>query len=438
MVQAAAASEAVAGQSTQGKQHHSWWEHSDNSDLVAYLCWNTLLSRSIPKIEKWPYTQAALQRRFERGADVPPWWKPQQASTPLPGLNSEVRINAELARIQVALCLDEGGRIWAALRDAVTRTDSPGWLLKRDLRGLLASYGIDYTRQHLGRILGRYRGIYWNIDPDRKRLYVRKPDFVTKKLIQICFEQGRPELVLTNQPGGKDMYLPTSGSLERWRAYVYAGWLGFRENPTIARSTLEMLFNRDQDSLRRWEETHLADLVQVIEGRAQCGFNAQDIPIPDHAQSYVARVKTGSGAWELTPAIYWRLSNTYHVGSIRQHHRLGQGRKIREAAKQAILAQPIDCKADGMQRTKKVYFATHKSLSSYLKKHGWSKQYRYLFKGENRSGILMFEPRLSTLNPERDTYPNERATHQEAARYHAQRQAQYRAWYSEQGGIATH
>ena len=216
MAQTAAASEA-AGQSTQKEDLHTWWEHSEHPAFAAYLCWNSTLSGehggkpySIPHVERWPYSQASLQRRYEYGRDVPDWWKPQELPPPPLESNPEVRTNAELARIQVALCVDEGGRIWTVLRDTVTHTKSPGWLSKRDLPGLLAAYGIHYSKQHLGRILRRYEGLYWNTDHKQKRLYIRSPHSVTEKLTQMCFDQKRPELVLTNIPRGKDMYLPTS------------------------------------------------------------------------------------------------------------------------------------------------------------------------------------------------------------------------------------
>lgn len=411
------------------------WERSSDPLFAAYLVWETTLtgkhqskSYSFSRIHRVAYSQAALQYRYEAGRDVPRWWRPAATDRLEQSGEKVVRIDAEIARIQVGLCIDEGGRVWAALREMVRESNSGGVVAKKGLRQRLAAWGVVYTTQHLCSILRVYDGLYWN--RDKKHLFVRSPRHVAKGLVRRCVERRRLELIQTNQPGGRDMYLPLAGNLECWRGHVYAGWIAYREDPSISRAVLAMLFGRDEDTLRRWEQTRLASLVQVVERRAQCGFDAQQVPIPAHAQSYVARVKNQeSGNYELKAGIYWRLPNNYRVSGIEQHPHRGQGRKVRAAFKQAIAEQPIEVKADGQQRPVRVYFETPDALKRHLKKHGWdSRRYRYLFRGENKAGILMYEPRLGVLCPDRDTYPNERAAPRQAALWHKQRRCRYRTY----------
>ena len=163
------------------------------------------------------------------------------------------------------------------------------------------------------------------------------------------------DLIATNRPGVRDVYLSPAGSHEAWEAMLYAGWMAHRENPTIARETLEMLFGRSADTLRRWEQKRLQDTLTVRENYAQCHVPENDWFdfIPEHCRSYVANVAL---EWQFLPDRARVLADAQHLygQGIRQHHHRGQAAEVRKIVN-AQLDQPTSQRRGGLHRFKRYY-----------------------------------------------------------------------------------
>src|SRR5690606_28703485 len=173
----------------------------------------------------------------------------------------------------------------------------------------LEAYGIHYTATHRYRLLRAGDGLFWNLS--KKHLYLRNPGYVAVKLAEAA-----PVLFSTNRPGVRDVYLSPTGSLENWEGMIYAGWMAHRENPTIARETLERLFGRSHDTLQRWEKQRLEHILIVRANYCQCpDADAFFYHIPEHSQTYVAQV-TFQGQPTQVTRLYWRMPNTYQVVGI--------------------------------------------------------------------------------------------------------------------------
>jgi hypothetical protein len=171
---------------------------------------------------------------------------------------------------------------------------------------------------------------------------------------------------------------------------LYAGWLAYRNNPTLARETLAQLFKRSPDTLRAWERQHLGRLVKVRANYTQCPHpNLDDAAyaesIPAHSQAYQGYQRRG-GRWVAVVRLYWRTCNTYQVTGIRQHPRKGQAPQVRKRIN-AVLDQPASERRGGWLRSKR-YFDSAEGLRRHVQKHGGV---YYLWRGENRKGYGIFE-----------------------------------------------
>ena len=203
-------------------------------------------------------------------------------------------------------------RLWTIGRQLTREADGSGRIAKKAVRAALARFGVQYTRQHLHRLIRAGNGLFWNVS--RRWLYLRSPAHVVSEMIHRY-----PDLAVTNRPGTRDVYLSPTGSLERWEAMLYAGWLTYREGPTISRAALEKLFNRDQTTLRRWEQTRLQETVTIRQNYAQADPRQLTFTPPAHSQPYVANVYTITGKHQVI-RICWRLPNTYEPRGIRSIH----------------------------------------------------------------------------------------------------------------------
>ena len=138
------------------------------------------------------------------------------------------------------------------------------------------------------------------------------------------------------QPARCARYVPLARavSLEAWEAWLYAAWLAYRNNPTIARETLAQLFGRSADTLRQWEDKHLAGQVTVRHNYTQCPHpNVEDERyfnhIPAHSQAYRGTVRF-QGQWREVTRLYWQTCNSYQVKGMRQHpRRVRPGKSVR-------------------------------------------------------------------------------------------------------------
>jgi len=311
-------------------------------------------------------------------ADPLPTSLPQPEPPPKP-----IKYDSELARLAIAVSLVAVYRIWEVGRSMTSGTDGRGNVTKKALRATLAQFGINYSYTHLNRLLQTGEGTFWHIDSETNKIYIRSWRVVAVYLAQKAVVIA-PELVETNKPGTRQMYIDPSGSLEEFEAKIYIGWLAYRENPTIARQTLATLFNRSADTIRRWEENHLKGQLTIRANYVQSP--SLSYTPPPHAVAYVAKV-TFNGETRLEPRYRWQMSNSYLTPLIGQHCAKGQARKVRRAVNHS-LNQPVDQRRDGLPGLK-LYFDSAESLRIFLKKH--HQEVGYLWRGENKHGHGIFE-----------------------------------------------
>jgi hypothetical protein len=318
-----------------------------------------------------------------------------------------IRVDPELGRLCIALFLAAIFRLWVIGRELTRKASGSGQVQRKALRESLSTYGVKMTREHFNRLLRSGEGTFWNINGDQ--IFIRSPRFVAWKVVKLAASKSA-DLVATNRPGVRDVYLSPAGSHEQWEAMIYAGWIAHRENPTIARETQEKLFGRSADTLRRWEQKRLQDILTVRENYAQCHVPENDWFdfIPDHARVYVANV-LWNGHYSQIVRVYWRMSNTYLVKGIRQHHRRGQAAQVRKIVN-FQLDQPTTSRRGGLQRFKR-YFDSAKGLRAHIKKHGGI---RYLWRGESKFKRGIFEPNENGFAV---TRANERTSFRDEAHY---------------------
>jgi hypothetical protein len=288
--------------------------------------------------------------------------------------------DAELGRMCICVYRAAEFRIWSICRHLTREVDGAGAVSKKALRAALERFKIDYTSQHLNAILRAGNGLFWNLS--KQSVFIRSRQYVAFRLVNLS-----PALVSTNKPGIKEVYLSPAGSLQQWEAMVYAGWLTYREAPTISRQRLEELFNRDQNTLRRWEQDRLENIITITPNYAQC-HDARELNfLPgEGCFTYTAQVFTASGV-EYVTRLSWRMPNTYQPSGIRQHPRKGQAQKVRSSVNRA-LANPLDERHEGTQIAKR-YFTSGDSLRVYIAKH---QTIGYLWRGRTKHEVGIWEP----------------------------------------------
>ena len=301
----------------------------------------------------------------------------------LPDVSDAIRVEPELGRAAIALKLAGLFRLYVVAREMTRRGDGSGRANKQTLREELRGYGVLYTREHFSRLLRAGESLFWN--RSRKDLYLYKPARVAAAMAA-----RDPAVFASNKPGVRDMYISPRGSHEAWEASLYAGWLAYRNNPTIARETLAQLFGRSADTLRQWEAQHLTGQVTVRRNYTQCPHpNVEDARyfnyIPAHSQAYRGTVRF-QGQWRVVTRLYWQTCNSYQVKGMRQHPRRGQAGKVRKAIND-VLNQPANARRGGSLRFKR-YFETPEGLKRQVDKHGGV---YYLWCGENSKGHGIFE-----------------------------------------------
>lgn len=296
-----------------------------------------------------------------------------------------LRIDPELGRLAIALHCAAELRIWVVLRQYVREQGGSGWIERSHLAQVLQAEGVRYTARHLRRLLGGGEEGFWNAT--RQRVYMRSWSHLAAHLTRLA-EKTRCGESDHNQPGVREMYVTVEGSLEGWEAQLYAAWLAYRNNPTISRSQLSLLFGRDKTVLRRWEQTRLAGVVTVRPNFAQCPNHETFFEhIPQHALQYVAWVR-GRGRPYKVIRIRWQLPNSYQVGSIKQHYKKGQASKVRRRVNQAADTLPVDERRDGWHE--RLYFDQAATLRRFVRRHPEAEA-RYLWRGENRLRQGIFE-----------------------------------------------
>lgn len=289
-----------------------------------------------------------------------------------------IRIDPELARIAIGLNLASQFRLWVVGRHINRPENGSGKVSKKQLKATLKEFGVNYTRQHLRRLIKSDMGLFW--DEDRHFLYLRSWQHVARKLTQMAVDTNRD--LLLNRAGVRDVLLSPSGTLEQWESNIYAGWLYHRDNPIISRETLEKLFNRTPETLRRWEQTRLQGKITIQKNYAQCTFmDTVDKVNPERLNSYVAKTDEGAKL-----RLIWQLPNTYKTKGIKEHTARGQSQKVRKAVN-IQLQQPANDWRGGLP-VARLYYESSRILKSHLKDN---EGVFYLWRGRNRHEHGIYE-----------------------------------------------
>lgn len=289
-----------------------------------------------------------------------------------------IRIDPELARLSIGLNLASHFRLWAISRHLTRQDNGSSKVSRKDVKGILRHFGIRYTRQQVNHLIRSGEGLFWNAD--KNYIYLRSWAFVAKQLTQNTLDENRA--LLSNKPGVMQVSVSPAGSLEQWEATIYAGWLYYRDNPTIARSTLEKLFNRTANTLRRWEDDRLQCTLTKRKNYAQTPYmRVVDQAKPEPVFSYIAKTPEGAQV-----RLMWQVSNSYKVKGIKEHTAKGQAPKVRKQVN-VQLQQPANYWRGGLPVVL-LYFNNAKRLRSHLKSY---EGVYYLYRGHNRHKHGIFE-----------------------------------------------
>ena len=314
----------------------------------------------------------------------------------------ECRVDPELGRLALGMNLTAPLRVWLVLRE---HFGNPGWTHRQTLYKALQSAGIDHSKRHYNRLLREGEGVFWGLAEDG-RVWLRGVVRVVIALTEKALEEN-PDLIETNRPGARDIYIRVDGPLKHFKARLYAAWLAHRENPKIARATLCKLFACTKETLWAWEET-LTHTLEVVSSYTQTAIDPKEDDrvvdfIPDHAYTYLTR--------QHQVRIRWQSPNVYRTKLVRQHARKGQSRKVRMAAAKVIRdSQPAERRAGGRLENKRLafgrghwesrqYFATADRFRAFLKRlrarnvvsEVAVEAPRYVFRGYDRYEHAIYE-----------------------------------------------
>jgi hypothetical protein len=276
-----------------------------------------------------------------------------------------LRIDPEIGRLCIALDCAAELRLWVVAREMVRTLDGRGMVTRQALRERLAACGVGYTPRHFNRLLEKGAGRFWIIAG--KKVYLRSITKVSVYLVETADAKNIP--LGHNRPGVRDSLVDVSGTIERWEAMLYAAWVAYRSvkhELIIARATLSSLFNRHPNSIRRWEEKYLPDILDIQTNFAQCPDAERYFDyIPDHAQPYVAQARLNNVVVEVV-RLRWQLPNRYSVSVDHSHAHRGQARHVRRAVNAAI---PAPDKRGG-------HFPRYLASHQHLRRHYRSKRLR--------------------------------------------------------------
>lgn len=351
--------------------------------------------------EKRTYVLSRLEQARSQGPANQPaearHWPP--AGEPQPDVR-EVRVDPELGRVALGLNLTAPLRVWLVLRQ---HFGQPGWTDRQTLYAALQGAGVTLSRRHFNRLLKEGEGLFWGLTGNG-RVHARGIIRVVKEITARALAEN-PDLVATNTPGVRDVYLRVDGPLTAFKARLYAGWLTHRENPRIARATLCKLFACTRETLWAWEAL-LPRTLEVIPSYTQIALDPRDDErlagcIPAHAYNYLTRHNQ--------VRIRWQSPNVYRTRLLRQHPRNGQSRKARVAAAKVIRdSRPAEKSAGGRPDNRRLafgrdhweprqYFASAACFRAFVRRQGARAQaapldgQRSVFRGYDRREHAIYE-----------------------------------------------
>jgi hypothetical protein len=278
-----------------------------------------------------------------------------------------VKVDPELARLAVAMRLFPVFRLWSY---AHTWTSGAGWIEKERLFETLKTTGVVTTRRTFNHLLHAGANLFWTVGLGRgatPRVYLTGYVALAQRLTALAMSEHR-ELVETNRPGARKVYVDLSGGKAEVVARLQAAWLALRGEVTISRQRLQLLWRCSKNTLLKRERragiTSRANFAQHHDPHAP--------EVPKHAYLIAA----GNGRSYAS----WRLPNTYSSPDVERLAN-GQRRKARTAANAAVEShvQAVNVMADGLLRTGRLYFTDKadgprlsgfRSLGRHIRRHG--------------------------------------------------------------------
>ncbi len=249
-----------------------------------------------------------------------------------------VLVDAELMRVLVALGLGAQALVYAVAQDMTRRADGSGKVKEDALLDTLEALGINVTRKTLrDRWLKAGNGVLWDWHKASKALYPYSPRRMAKgglrgrlDAVTMALDAGHPELVTTNPPGTKMIYVPLASTLKGWYGNLLAAWHNSRADHThnISRQTLRTLWGgKSKKTLISWE------LVAGIKAEA-CYAQYSDfehIPV-SHAHPYLAEVTDAEGKTLYEVRALAQRPNIYNALSMKEHQHHWNPRARRRAS----------------------------------------------------------------------------------------------------------
>lgn len=276
-------------------------------------------------------------------------------------------IDADMGRIAAATAQAAGFRLWLLAHNISRVHGGHGWCAIEALWASMADLpGHHCTRRHFRRILHSGDDVFWHIKGESLSLIS-----ISKVAAELCITAGLlglESVLATNTPGStKRVEIDLSGSHEQFESELYRAWLVAVPRDTFSRETLCNLFNRGDDTLRRWEKKHLAGSVDVIPNFA---LVESDQPAYADDLHYDAKFRS----------LVYQIPNTYQAHGF-QIGTNGQRRRI----KRAIAG--VETVADA--KPTRLYFTRSSSLRRAIRRHP-SRQPRYLFTGQRAGAGVWF------------------------------------------------
>jgi hypothetical protein len=255
--------------------------------------------------------------------------------------------------------------------------DGSGWIKKDELFSKLLELGIVTSKSTFNDILKRGKSLYWRRSYKNSVVWVRPTGSIklSKRLTTLELKI-HPNLIGTNRPGMRRVWLDLSGSLKSVMARCYGAWFAVKAEKTgfveISRQTLEALWGRSKKNLLQWEA--LAG-IETQPGYAE-HHNIHSELVPAHAYLCVDRSGNEFASW--------RTVNRYIPKPVNQNLHGGQRRKVRAAVNSFMnKSEPATVSAGGrrrVERTGRIYFTNrdskngsiiaHRSIDRHLRKHG--------------------------------------------------------------------
>jgi hypothetical protein len=257
-----------------------------------------------------------------------------------------LRTYPELNRWAIAEGVTALYRLWLLVR--ALDTDGRGVVSRHALVAAMEAHGL--SRRHLHRIQQHPQlSVFLTIHPDKIEY---------RSLKAVC-------LALQVKPG-RSVYVPAScvGSLETFRAHLYAAWIAAHDCLLISRERLSGLFQVSPETLRRWERTTGVVVTYNVVEVGPTDAAAATAHLPQDARldgDRLDRVYT----WEYQGHTYYQTVNRYAAPQL-QRAATGNVKKVAKA----VSVLPVADHGDGTKR--RIFYDRQTTPARYQEQPGAS------------------------------------------------------------------